>query len=209
MIYNIKGDNMNIGDTFLEIFSYTWPMIFIFTIILVSARVSYVILKKEKIVLHKELLTLLAVIYLLCLFYVVTFQDVSWASSNFVPFKEIFRYSFGSRLFFKNVLGNMIMFLPYGFFLGYYLNNGKYKIVFYLSVLVSFTIEIIQYKIGRVFDIDDVLLNICGAFFGFYLYKLSKAVYYKLPKLLKNKVFLDIIVLLMIIGAILFLIKLF
>ena len=30
-----------------------------------------------------------------------------------IPFKEMFRYNIGSRLFVKNVLGNMLMFLPY------------------------------------------------------------------------------------------------
>ena len=32
---------------------------------------------------------------------VVTFQDVSWSTSNFTPFKEIFRYEIGDRLFYK------------------------------------------------------------------------------------------------------------
>ncbi|MBD9097984.1 hypothetical protein EGP98_00030, partial [bacterium] len=59
-------------------------------------------------------------IYILCLFQVVTFQDATYnTGNNLIPFKEIFRYSLGSRLFIKNVLGNVVMFMPYGFLCSY------------------------------------------------------------------------------------------
>ena len=73
--------------------------------------------KKERFVYYKEAFGLLFCLYIMILFYVVTFQDVSWSTSNFIPFKEMFRYSIGSPLFYRNVIGNMLMFLPYGFFL--------------------------------------------------------------------------------------------
>ena len=79
-------------------------MIAIFSIIIISIRVTQIILNKEKLVLYKEIINLGFIIYLLCLFHVVTFQDVSWSSSNFIPFKEMFRYEFASPLFFKYVI---------------------------------------------------------------------------------------------------------
>ena len=59
----------------IDIFGNAWPMIVIFTIILSSIRIAYLIIKKEKFVLYKELSYLLFAIYLLSLFYIVTFRD--------------------------------------------------------------------------------------------------------------------------------------
>ena len=42
-----------------QIFGGAWPMIVIFTIILSSIRITYLIVKKQKLVLYKELTYLL------------------------------------------------------------------------------------------------------------------------------------------------------
>ena len=88
----------------LGILSYTWPTMVMGVVIAVLLRVTYLITEKRKIVIHEELFKLCFMIYILCLFYVVTFQDVSWSSHNFVPFKEILRYDFGTKLFYKNIV---------------------------------------------------------------------------------------------------------
>lgn len=115
---------------------------------------------------------LIFVIYMMCLFYVVTFQDIDVAASgyNLVPFKEMFRYKLGSRLFFKNVVGNLLMFIPFGFFTSYILREIKLKWVFIITLIVSITIELTQAKIGRIFDIDDVILNVLGGIVGYYIF---------------------------------------
>lgn len=184
-----------------------WPMILIVTVILVSLRIAKYNQTKEKIVLYEELLKYSFVIYIISLFYVVTFQDVSWSSSNFIPFKEMFRYRIFSKLFFKNVVGNMLMFLPYGFFVSYFLKLNKSKIIFILSFIVSLTIETTQLIIGRVFDVDDIMLNIVGAFAGYILYRIFHNVKDKLPPILKNKYFYNIIVLVFIGTILLYLYK--
>ena len=104
-----------IRQSLLEIFGQVWPTILISSVIAISMRTVYLIKNKQKVVFYRELLALIFIIYVLCLFYVVTFQDVGWSSSNFIPFKEMFRYDFGSRLFIKNVLGNIIMFAQIAF----------------------------------------------------------------------------------------------
>ena len=116
-------------DAVLEIFSKTWPMIFIFGIVLVLMRIVYLKQHKKPLIVYKELLSLIFIIYIMCLFYVVTFQDVSWSTSNFIPFKEITRYSIDSRAFYYNVVGNMIMFIPYGFLMAYFLKIKKVSIL--------------------------------------------------------------------------------
>lgn len=192
-------------NSLLEIFSETWPTIVLSTVIIVSMRITMLIKNKERIILYKELLSLLFVIYVLCLFYVVTFQDVSWSSSNFIPFQEMFRYDFGSRLFIKNVLGNMLLFVPYGFFMGYYLKIKKPIAIFLLCLLVSGTIETTQLLIGRVFDVDDIFLNLVGGMIGFVLYKLLEDIRDLLPPILKKPIIYNIIIVSAIILVILYL----
>ena len=146
-----------LSSTIQGVVNFTWPMVLISTIIIVSFRVAYVLKNHSKFVLYQDLLMLCFIIYVLCLFQVVTFQDtVSWSSNNFIPFKEIFRYDFGSRLFVKNVLGNMILFLPFGFFISYYLKCEKAWLPVILTLIASCSIETVQMIIGRVFDIDDI-----------------------------------------------------
>ncbi len=192
-------------NSLLEIFSETWPTIILSTVIIVSMRIVDLIKNKKQVVLYRELLSLLFVIYVLCLFYVVTFQDVSWSTSNFVPFQEMFRYDFGSRLFIKNVLGNMLLFIPYGFFMAYYLKIKKPISILLLCLLVSGTIETTQLLIGRVFDVDDILLNIIGGMIGFLLYKLLEDIKDLLPPILKKPIIYNIIIVVLIILFILYL----
>ena len=113
--------------TIMEIFSSVWPLLILVSVIVISLRITYIIKYKPKVIFYKEMIYFGFILYVLCLFYVVTFQDVSWSTSNYVPFKEMFRYSFGSRLFFKNVVGNMLMFMPFGLFASLYLKVKKLK----------------------------------------------------------------------------------
>ena len=155
------------------IISSIWPSLLILVTILFSIRFFSFISNKKRIVLYRELLNLVFVIYLMCFFYVLTFADVDWSTANIIPFKEIFRFEVGSKMFIRNVFGNMLLFLPYGFYLSYFTKLRKVKYVIAFSLFVSFAVEIIQYRIGRVFDIDDIILNIAGGILGYYLYQIG------------------------------------
>jgi len=178
-------------------------MLFISIVIIVSFRISYLIKNHERLVLYKELMMLSFIIYTLCLFQVVTFQDgVTWASNNFIPFREILRYDITSRLFFKNVVGNMLMFLPFGFFISYYLKVEKIPLPIILTIIASVSIEVVQLCIGRVFDVDDIILNLIGGILGYFIYKLLKAIGEKLPKFCHSEWFLNVISIIILIGII-------
>lgn len=193
-----------ITNTLHGVISITWPMVLISCVVIVGLRISYLIKNKKKFVIYKELLSLSFLIYIMCLFQVVTFQDdVTWSSNNFVPFKEILRYNMGSRLFFKNVVGNMVMFLPYGFFISYYLDSKKLTGPFILTAITSFSIETVQLVIGRVFDVDDIILNMLGGTIGFYIYYIIDLFGGKFPKILKNEWFLNILSILLLVGVVL------
>ena len=191
----------------IDVLRDTWPILVICSIIFVSMRIVYLVKSDKKIYIHKELLTYLFGIYIMCLFTVVTYEDVESYGNNFTPFKEMFRYTLGSNLFIKNVIGNMVMFMPYGFFTGYFLKINKVSVVLLLSMLVSTSIEIIQGYIGRVFDIDDIILNVIGSIIGFLIYKLFNKIKDRLPKILRNTIFYSIIILILIVLFILYLMK--
>ena len=190
-------------NTLQNVVNFTWPMIIISVVIMVSFRICLLIKNKKRLVLYKELSMLIFAVYILTLFQVVTFQDdVSWSSNNFIPFKEILRYHITSRLFIKNVLGNMLMFLPFGFFTSYFLKVEKIHLPLILTLIASISIEIVQMIIGRVFDVDDILLNIIGGILGYLMYKLFHIIKSRLPNACRNEWFLNIVSVLVLIGLI-------
>lgn len=198
---------VELKEVALEILEYSWPMLVISIIIATSFRVAYLIKAKEKLILYDELFNLAFIIYVLCLFHAVTFQDVTWSTANYIPFKEIFRYDVGSTLFLKNIFGNIILFLPLGYFLAKYTKLEKPGIVFFMVLLVSLSIEVTQKIIGRVFDIDDIILNIIGGILGFLIYNIFSKFGNLLPKIFKNEWFLNIVSIILLGGFIWFLIR--
>ena len=187
----------SLGNTFSNMLEFSWPMILISVVLLSSLRVTYLLKNKESFVIHKEILSLFFIVYILCMFQVVTFQDVSSVgSNNLIPFKEIFRYSFGSRLFVKNIIGNMVMFIPYGFFVGCYVKKTNWKTTFILVLVASLVIESTQLAIGRVFDVDDIILNVFGGMIGYLGYHLLDKLGDINPKVFKSALFLDILTIL-------------
>ena len=193
-------------DTVKNIFEYIWPMIVIVVTIISSIRISYLIKNKFKdYKLYQELIHLSFIIYILSLFYIVTFQDVNYGTSNFTLFKEMFRYEFGSPLFVKNVLGNILLFIPLGFYISYYLRSENSISTLIITVLSSITIESTQLVIGRVFDVDDIILNVIGGIVGYLFYKSI----IHLPKFVQKTWFLNIISIIIVIVLILYLLNIY
>lgn len=200
MVVKVLG---RLTSTIQGVVNFTWPTVIISVVVLVSFRICYLVKNRQKLILYKELLGLSFVIYALCLFQVVTFQDnVTWATNNFIPFREMLRYNIGSHLFVKNVLGNMLMFLPYGFFVSFYLKNKKPWLTLILTVIASFSIELVQMVIGRVFDIDDILLDLLGGYLGYLVYYWLSKLYDKIPETLKSEKSLNIVAAIILIGII-------
>ena len=196
MIQDIRDIALNMHDA-------TWPMLVISCLVATVLRITYLVTNGKKFVLYEELLKLFFIIYILCLFQIVTAQDVSFGGVNIIPFKEIFRYEAGTYLFYKNILGNVLLFLPFGFFVGYFIKVKKVSVMLLLTFIVSLSIETIQLSIGRVFDVDDVILNVLGGLIGFILYKVLNKV---IPDKLKKNWILNIIIIILIILVVRFLV---
>ncbi len=192
--------------TIRGVVSYTWPMILVTTLTLSILRIIYLVKNKKPFVLYRELLALFFLIYILCLFQVVTFQDVSnfKEGSNFIPFREIFRYSFGSRLFYKQVVGNLLLFVPFGFFMSYYLKLDKPYLLLLITMFTSIVIEVTQKMIGRIFDIDDILLNILGGLLGYLSYYVLNKIRSRLPEVMKKEGFLNCVAIVIVVVFIVY-----
>lgn len=183
-----------IPNEILEFIKTLWPMLFLFIIVICSIRLIDIVFNKKKIIIHQELMNLIFVIYLLLLFQLVTTTDFESYSNNFIPFKEIMRYRIDSGLFYRNVIGNIILFVPFGYLVSNYLKSPKYYIAFILTVITSLSTEIIQMYIGRSFDIDDIMLNITGGLLGYLIFKIQSKLVEHLPSWLKKRWIADVLV---------------
>ena len=83
-------------------------------------------------------------------------------SINWIPFRT-FAFDSWSLLI---LLGNVIMFVPFGFFAVLLWRNISWKKVLGIGLLITCFVEIVQLFVGRAFDIDDILLNTFGVLLG-------------------------------------------
>lgn len=194
---------MKLPSEFYTIIDGIWPMLLIFIVVLSTIRIVYIFEKGEKFVLYKEFFSLLFIIYILLLFGMVTNTDIQSVSNNFMPFREILRYEFGSKYFLWNVVGNIIIFLPFGFIVSLILDSAKVNKPLLITFITSMTIELVQMYIGRSFDIDDIILNCLGGILGFLLYIGLTAIKKHLPRFLQRDIVYNLLTVIVIIAIIL------
>ncbi|AYE35901.1 VanZ family protein [Clostridium septicum] len=101
-----------------------------------------------------------------------SFDMVRLRSINIIPFKGMnVQYLFalkGDMYSIVNLFGNILIFIPFGFFLSiYYKDDAKerFKIII-TAMIISFFIEFLQLFIGRAVDINDIILNTTGVLLG-------------------------------------------
>lgn len=194
-----------VKETFFELLSTTWPTLVIFLVIVIIMRYFYIRNNGKKFILHEELLLLLFITYILLLFELVTSRDVWLSGTNLIPFKEILRYPVGSTNFYRQVIGNIVLFIPFGFFATYYTKINRLGSISFITFLVSLTIEIVQKYIGRSFDVDDIILNVVGGILGFLIFVALDAIKRKLPKFLQRDGFYNFLSILLVIFVALYL----
>ncbi|MBS4900389.1 MAG: VanZ family protein [Clostridiales bacterium] len=103
---------------------------------------------------------------------------------NLKPFRLIRIYieyadTLGFKYIFLNLYGNVLCFMPFGFLIAFIL-NGKHKFIntIFIAAIVSTIIELLQYifAVGTG-DIDDVILNTCGAVLGYAVYVIINKIF--------------------------------
>lgn len=198
-----------IPNKLFDIFYNLMPMVLLFTIVISLIRLTSLVYAKEKIVIYKELKNLVIIIYIFSLFYLVTTTDFESYSNNFIPFREMTRYQLSSKLFFRNVIGNIILFIPFGYLVTDMIMEKAKKchilIPLSITLFTSFIIEIIQMNIGRSFDIDDIILNFIGGIIGYIIFLFI----HKLFEYIKNEKALNIVKALLILFLVILVIILF
>lgn len=122
--------------------------------------------------------------YLLALIYFMFFSDFYGRTQvsaeyhyNLRPFKEIIRFvkyykTIGVTSALLNLVGNVIGFLPFGFFVPTLFKRARrWYIVLLFSMEFSIIIELLQLinKVGSC-DVDDVILNTLGGLLGYFCY---------------------------------------
>ena len=132
---------------------------------------------------------ILFVLYIIFIIYFLIFSDWYGRTGemqeyhyNLVLFKEIKRFweyrdQVGMFAMFTNLFGNVIILMPFGFFMPM---ASKYRSLFstvFYSFGLSLCVETFQLvtKVGS-FDVDDLLLNTIGGLAGYILFIICAAI---------------------------------
>lgn len=111
-----------------------------------------------------------------------TITDNLGEVNNFIPFKVFcdqggLYFNFAMSNMIKQVLGNIILFIPLGFFISLLFKDVKLIHIFIIGFLCSLSIELLQGAAGiylgffyRSMDIDDIIFNTLGATIGYYIF---------------------------------------
>lgn len=95
-------------------------------------------------------------------------------TANFTLFKTIKMYIDYSYMLnsFENLVGNVVVFIPFGFLLPYVQEKCRRLPILLLNAFIFVLgIEVFQlFSAFGAFDVDDILLNCVGAVFGWFLY---------------------------------------
>ena len=105
------------------------------------------------------------------------------STANFILGKSIRMYIRYFNKFpfwngFANLVGNILVFIPYGFLLPVaYPTCGKWWRVFYCAVGFVAGIELFQlFSAYGAFDVDDILLNVAGTMVGYVIFAVLRKI---------------------------------
>lgn len=154
-------------------------------LVIISLIVCYLYKKHKNEKWNNPLRLGVFLLYLYMLLYVTVFRgglfQTDYHGVNLMPFDELLTSSYyqaivigklsGLLMFSYNVFGNIIWFIPFGILLCTYLKEVKLKKIILYSLLLSFSIEVMQYLFYTgVSDIDDVIFNVLGGICGYIIY---------------------------------------
>ena len=106
---------------------------------------------------------------------VVTLLPQPWSlpgGVNLVPFastRQLATNSVAASVAVRNVAGNVLLFVPFGFFAAaWWRGRRPWAVAVGAAAALSVAVEVGQavFPSGRSVDVDDVILNVCGAAIG-------------------------------------------
>ena len=132
---------------------------------------------------------LLFILYIIFVFYFLLISEIYGRTGemqeyhfNLILFKEIrrfwnYREQLGMFAAVTNLLGNVLIFLPFGFFMPWASKHRSFFITSFYSLVFSFVVEVFQFfmKVGC-FDVDDLLLNTIGGMIGYIVFTVCNVI---------------------------------
>ena len=101
---------------------------------------------------------------------------------NLELFREIrrfitYREQLGMFAVFANLFGNILIFVPYGFFISMAAERRGFFKTLFCSFGLSLCVELVQLvtRMGS-FDVDDILLNTIGGILGYILFAICNGI---------------------------------
>lgn len=190
-IYNSFRMEMNSG-TILGYFLQAIPITIVVGILYAVCRLVFLKRRNGKIAWMSETMRLLFVCYLtglcsLVLLPIGFWRDVfdgiffGWWEEMVPLFKlgeinlmptivECLRGEYSLCSWVKEmIIGNVLMFMPFGFFLPFVTEKLNSKNIFAIAAAVPIIVELFQLILGRSFDIDDLICNFLGIIIGFFI----------------------------------------
>ncbi|WP_168413243.1 VanZ family protein [Bacillus salacetis] len=109
-------------------------------------------------------------------------ETKTYAKNLFIPFQDILRtlpYA-PISVTLKQLLGNILLFVPFGFYIPIITRYKNFKSVLLYTLAVSLSVEVLQQIISlligvryRSFVVDDIMLNLIGGIIGYSIIKIS------------------------------------
>ncbi len=131
---------------------------------------------------------ILFLLYIVFIIYFLIFSDWYGRTGteeyryNLVPFREILRFwayrdQVGFSVMFTNLFGNILIFVPFGFFLPMASRYRSFWTTLFCSFALSLGVEIFQFltRVGS-FDVDDLILNTLGGILGYAIFAVGSAI---------------------------------
>jgi glycopeptide antibiotics resistance protein len=136
---------------------------------------------------YKNFKTVSSILYFMFLIYIFFFarrrrHDYKH-ELNLIPLKNMFTEfkkisEPGSLNYYSNLMGNIILFIPFPIILVISYKVSKFSTIILISFTLSFLIEFLQFifRVG-VADINDIILNTTGSCIGYFFYSIYKNAY--------------------------------
>lgn len=144
---------------------------------------------------YRQALGLLLVYYVVILGVLLLFGglfhlDRAWGGAvNLEPFYTIRRFLIhyrrtGSLSSLSNLLGNVLVLMPLGVLLPVLCRPMRHAWLFLpLAAVIAVGVEVLQWRTGLgVADVDDSILNFCGAAISYMITRLVQIVYFAIEK---------------------------
>lgn len=123
------------------------------------------------------------------------------------PFWSIMKYYNSGNLWATalNVLGNVVIFVPFGVYLMLYSKRNTTAKAVVTVFITSLSVEVVQFVLDiGILDVDDITLNVLGGLIGVWTYKILKIIFKEDKQVKQVLNILSLLLILIYFGIILY-----